>query len=591
MEIKIVKTYSKRIIPVVALLLAAVLVLITFTAYAAPNDSVVLKVAPTGTTTTTTGNNCPSLIFSNWTKGWVACDENNGAASGPTLVEGPATPPLGIGSAEFVSTTSANGPHIFNAFEPGLPLSAITALSYQTYSAGTNPGRPGFFINIDYDLTDLNPPLDWQGRLVMVPSQPGCATLNANTWDTLDVIANPTAKCFYSSGTPRVNGVLGTKLFTQANFGSWNEVKAAYPQAGIHPTVGGLGFKLGSGFSLPVTAYVDNFHMAYTSSGGARDVIWDFEPQAAMTVAANTPNACATNTVTIGFEDVPGAYGYQFQVSYSDALVTATGAFNNSFFDINPGDSPNGWKAQCANGTCKFAGTLVDPKPEVSGTGPVGTITLTAKQAGTTNLAVSNVELTDRDGTVIQTALPAAALEVGVCGTATISGRVSLQGRANPMDKGTVTLTPENGGTAVSVDFDPLTGLYSLPPVLYPAGGANFVLKASHGLYLSNQKTLNVATTSITGQNTRLLGGDANNSGKVEITDLGCIGGNFGPTTTSTPAMGNCGGTGSPDINLDLKVNIQDLSIAGGNYDKSCAARLVSASLAGAAGGAASPPQ
>jgi len=553
-----VKTYSKRIVPVVALLLAAVLALITFTAYAAPDVTEVLKVAPTGTTTATPANNCPGLLLNNWTKGWMACDENNAAASGPTLVKSPATPALGVGSAQFVSTTATNGPHIFNALEPGLPLSAITALSYQTYSA--DPGRPGFFINIDYDLTDTNPLGDWQGRLVMVPTQPGCATLNANTWDILDVIANPDAKCFYSSGTPRVNGAAATKLFTQANFGSWNEVKAAYPQAGIHPTAGGLGFKLGSGFSMPVTAYVDNFHIAYTSSGGARDVTWDFEPKAALTVAANTPNACATNTVTIGFEDVPGAYGYQFEVSYNDTLVTAVGAFDTSLFNINPSTSPTGWKAECANGTCKFAGTLVAPAPEVSGTGPVGTVTLTSKQAGTFNLAVSNVELTDRDGTIIETALPATPLSVGVCGTATVTGRVSLQGRLTPMDAGTVTLTPQGGGTPVTAPFGP-DGSYSLT-VLYPPAGATFVLRASHGLYLSNSKDLNVATTSIIGQNTRLLGGDADNNTIVEISDLACIGSDFGG------APHPCGGSGSTDINLDSKVNIQDLSIAGGNFNK-----------------------
>jgi len=54
----------------------------------------------------------------------------------------------------------------------------------------------------------------------------------------------------------------------------------------------------------------------------------------------------------------------------------------------------------------------------------------------------------------------------------------------------------------------------------------------------------------------------------VEITDLSCIGGNFGLTTTSAPPMDDCGGLGSPDINKDAKVNIQDLSLAGGNYDK-----------------------
>jgi len=565
-----VKTYSKRIVPVVALLLAAVLALISFSAYAAPDVDSPLKVAPTGTTTDTTVNNCPALKFYNWTKGWIVCDEGAAVAgqvpSHPALVKAPAVPALGIGSAQFVSNASYNGPHIFNAFEPGLPLSSITALSYQTYSAST-AGRPGFFVNIDYDLTDAA--LNWQGRLVLVPHNPGCTTLTANAWDTLDVIANPDAKCFYHTGTPWVGGVAGPKLFTMAVYGSWNEVKTAYPNAGIHPTLGGIGLKLGSGFSAPITVYADNLILGYTVDGSPRTATWDFEPGAAMTVAADTPDACATNTVTIGFEDVPGAYGYQFEVSYDKDLVTPSPAFVNSLFNSTLGSPPSPeWNANCSNGSCKFGLTLLEPASEANGTGPVATIGLTAKKAGTFNLAVSNVTLTDRDGMVIQTALPAAPLSVGVCGTATVSGRVNLQGRATPIDGGTVTLTPSGGGAPITAAFDGVTGNYSLSVNYPPAGGA-YTLSASHWLYLRNEKvvTFTPTTTQIIGQNTRLLGGDADNNAKVELLDLTCIGGFFG---TPAPWSPHCGGhaNGSPDINLDAIVNIQDLSIAGGNFDK-----------------------
>ena len=60
-----------------------------------------------------------------------------------------------------------------------------------------------------------------------------------------------------------------------------------------------------------------------------------------------------------------------------------------------------------------------------------------------------------------------------------------------------------------------------------------------------------------------LLGGDANNNGAIDIFDMSCIGGVYG---ASSPAIGDCGGQGSPDITGDGRVDIYDLSVAGGNY-------------------------
>ena len=527
------------------------------------DPNVVLVVAPTDGTMTVPPNVCTGGVLSLWTRGWSTCDENSAGATGyVALTAGPATPPAGIGSAKFVTAGPANGPAIFNTFEPGLPLDHIFQLTYDTYGASSE--RPNFFINVDYDLTDASQA--WQGRLVWVPSLPGCATLVNNTWQTLNPLALRDAACWFQSGNPVVGGVVGAPLYPLSGAaGSWNQIMAAYPEAGIHSNVGAIGFKVGSGSSA-MTVYLDKLVVGY-NNGADRFATYDFEPGAALSLAATPNSVCSTSQVKIDFADVPGAYGYEFVVDYNQTLVDALGAFSPALFDTALGSSPTGWNANCTGGQCKFALTLQNPAPAVSGSGTVATINLTAKKAGVFALGIHDVRLTDEDGVAISVATPPAAIAVDVCGTATVSGRISLQGRVTPIDAGTVTITPRGGGTPVSAPFSAVDGTYSLT-VLYPPGGTTFVLQAAHQLYLSSKKDLVVSGAAITGQNTRLLGGDANNNAAVEITDLSCIGGNFGLTTTSAPPMDDCGGLGSPDINKDAKVNIQDLSLAGGNYDK-----------------------
>ena len=95
----------------------------------------------------------------------------------------------------------------------------------------------------------------------------------------------------------------------------------------------------------------------------------------------------------------------------------------------------------------------------------------------------------------------------------------------------------------------------------YLPGGSSYKILAEHGLYLDNEDTI-LVTGNLANKNTRLWGGDANNSGNVSIADLSCIGGSFGG-----PVAGSCAG-GSSDINADNLINVQDLAIAGGNFDK-----------------------
>jgi len=64
-----------------------------------------------------------------------------------------------------------------------------------------------------------------------------------------------------------------------------------------------------------------------------------------------------------------------------------------------------------------------------------------------------------------------------------------------------------------------------------------------------------------------LLGGDATNNDKIELTDATCIGNDYGKTSGFT----ECGGSGSnglSDVNEDGVVDILDLVLMGTNYEK-----------------------
>ena len=274
-----------------------------------------------------------------------------------------------------------------------------------------------------------------------------------------------------------------------------------------------------------------------------------------------------STTVTIDLAYAVDLYGYEFQISYNNTMASAVGAFVDTFFDTTAAFIPGGWNADCTTvpGTCKFAATQVAPATAVSGSGQLAEITLTGVTPGTFNMTISGDTLSDIDGAALPHAL-AAPLPITVCGYATISGYVTMQGRpGNIVNPGTVTMIeqgPPSFTPVAPVAFTPANGAYSIS-VPYLPGGSSYKILAEHGLYLDNEDIFNVSAN-LSNKDTRLWGGDANNDDDVTILDLSCVGGDFG----SAPPNSNCGGTGSPDINADNKVNIQDLSITGGNFDK-----------------------
>ncbi len=161
---------------------------------------------------------------------------------------------------------------------------------------------------------------------------------------------------------------------------------------------------------------------------------------------------------------------------------------------------------------------------------------------------------------------------------ATYKGYVDLQGRAN--DSGAtveVHTASAYGSLLLASGTSASSGAYSTAHILpyWLAAGSTYwfqvdralylpttvVFPAPAGLYAHSKALGTVPLTTLA--KVVLLGGDASNDDKILVTDLTCIGGNYGGTGVV------CGGTGWTDVNGDGLVNVQDLSLAGGNLYKS----------------------
>jgi len=186
-----------------------------------------------------------------------------GTASGG-MVTGPATPPLGTGSAHLATGNGTSGgdgsEELRNTGYVGMALSSITALSYSTYATAWNGQQLPFLVLY---LSDGD-------RLWFEPtySSPPQGPLALNTWQTWDAFAGG----WYDdngTGKPGISNVV-----------SFSAMEAANPGATIVNQSGnGLGgIRLGVGFASAgdqFNAYVDNFTINNTT--------FNFDP------AAETP--------------------------------------------------------------------------------------------------------------------------------------------------------------------------------------------------------------------------------------------------------------------------------------------------------------
>lgn len=225
---------------------------------------------------------CVTVVTPENLKGWGFYDDQIDERIAPDFVAGPATPPLGEGSARLAVVGATEGKILSANILLGTKLADVSELRYSTYQTTSSGGAsPTLQLGIDFDLTDNN--TEWMGRLVYVPN----ATQQVNedewqTWDVLDDAAGTGSGNWFFTRQQPENGSNGA--CPQNNKCTWAEVLAAFPNIGIS-TVGDdakngagrgfIGFKVGSGDSN-LDANVDKLEITID---GAKSV-FNFEPDA-----------------------------------------------------------------------------------------------------------------------------------------------------------------------------------------------------------------------------------------------------------------------------------------------------------------------
>jgi hypothetical protein len=118
-------------------------------------------------------------------------------------------------------------------------------------------------------------------------------------------------------------------------------------------------------------------------------------PAATIAIVPSAPSITAgvTFTADINISGVVDLYAFQFDVSFTPGVLTATAVSDGMFLNSGgffPGFTDN------ALGTITFiADSLVGPVPGVSGSGTLATIHFLAAGAGTSPITLSNLILLD----------------------------------------------------------------------------------------------------------------------------------------------------------------------------------------------------
>ena len=224
-----------------------------------------VAVLPTGAAASVidvTPSNMGSWAFSNADGNGVTGGNPTGSGS---MVAGPGTAPLGIGSANLATgdgTVGGDGAELLSDTEfAGLALGSITSLSYSTYDT-LNNGQQFPYLSLEvetpggvYDQLFFEPPYQTPGA--GNPSLPDQGATTIDTWQTWNALEGG---WWDNSGTCGSGGsgvVSFSSCVTALNDPT---IVNSFGSAGVLDGVGGVQFAVG--FASPsdqFNGYVDNF--------------------------------------------------------------------------------------------------------------------------------------------------------------------------------------------------------------------------------------------------------------------------------------------------------------------------------------------
>lgn len=267
---------------------------------------------------------------------WVFInDQTDGAGSG-TMVAGPATAPLGDGSAQLIATTSSDG-QILELPMTGTRLADLTTLQYSTYQDAANQSIAtaiALQFNVDKDITDADD--SWQGRIVYEPYINNGGTVPLGSWNTWDALNSGNAKWWFSKPSS-----FGGNC-SQASPCTLTQILSLYPNIGIHPALGAVVLKAGSGWSS-FSGNVDDLVIGINNA----DSVYDFEP---------APPAPAPQVHIFKFIDGVQATAANANSAAFPMLTSFLSSVYGSVVDAPFTLSPTGWGASDAPYEASYVG-------------------------------------------------------------------------------------------------------------------------------------------------------------------------------------------------------------------------------------------
>ncbi len=251
--------------------------------------------------------------------GWFFWDDTHDSLATATgnFMAGPASAPLGTGSAHLTVASSTDGQALITPVT-GFNFADLSTLSYSTYRSSADVGNNlaiSFQLNIDYSPTDAN--TGWQGRLVFEPYNGASGTVLANTWQTWNALNGQ----WWASKTTAAGS---NGLCPQLSPCTWSQVLSNWPNARINPVAPGVVLKAGSGWP-GFDGNVDGL----TIGPSGNTTTYDFEPETPCTTvcyvdAATGNDAFGGDTPTSAKKTIQAALN---QVSSGGTVHIATGTY------------------------------------------------------------------------------------------------------------------------------------------------------------------------------------------------------------------------------------------------------------------------
>lgn len=212
-------------------------------------------------------------------------DSNGIVAANPmgsgSMVTGPATPPLGVGSANLATGNGTSGgdgaEELRDTGYDGTLVSDITSLSYSTYDTQNNGSQFPYF-GLVIDLTGQGDPADFDTIFFEPPYQtpatgsaglPDQGNTAMNTWQSWNALEGG-----WWDNNGMCNPGTGVESLSQCLGGDYNTAKIV-SSGGL----GGIRFDVGfASANDQFNGYIDDF----TIGVSGQDTTFDFEPDAAV---------------------------------------------------------------------------------------------------------------------------------------------------------------------------------------------------------------------------------------------------------------------------------------------------------------------